>query len=65
MPVILSHEEVNIWMNPKNTKGIQSIINKSLLNKDKPVWKNVGFARIAPHVNNTKDKSVKCLMSIE
>jgi len=35
MPVILSHEEVNVWMNPKNTKDIQNIINKSILKKDK------------------------------
>ena len=65
MPVILSHEEVNIWMNPKNTKDIQSIINKSLLNKDKQVWKNIGFAKIAPYVNKLNDKSVKCLMTVD
>lgn len=65
MPVILSHEEVNIWMNPKNTKDIQNIIHKSLLKKEKEVWKNVGFARIAPHVNTLKEKSVKCLMTID
>jgi putative SOS response-associated peptidase YedK len=35
MPVILSHEEVNLWMNPKNTKDIQSIIHKSILKKEK------------------------------
>ena len=33
-------------MNPKNTKDIQNIIHKSLLKKDKEVWKNVGFAKI-------------------
>lgn len=51
MPVILSHEEVNLWINPKNTKDIQAIINKSLLKKDKQVWKNVGFAKVAPYVS--------------
>jgi putative SOS response-associated peptidase YedK len=65
MPVILSHEEVNVWMNPKNTKDIQNIIHKSLLKKDKQVWKNVGFAKIAPYVSNLKEKSVKCLMTID
>ena len=35
MPVILSHEEVNVWMNPKNTKDIQKIINNAILKKDK------------------------------
>ncbi len=65
MPVILSHEEVNVWMNPKNTKDIQTIIHKSLLNKEKEVWKNVGFAKIAPYVNTQKEKSVKCLMTFE
>ena len=65
MPVILSHEEVNVWMNPKNTKDIQNIIHKSILKKDKEVWKNVGFAKIAPYVNNLKDKSVKCIMNFE
>ena len=52
-------------MNPKNTKDIQSIINKSLLNKDKQVWKNIGFAKIAPYVNKLNDKSVKCLMTVD
>jgi len=65
MPVILSHEEVNLWMNPKNTKDIQNIISKSLLKKDKEVWKNVGFARVAPYVSNIKEKSVKCLMTVD
>jgi putative SOS response-associated peptidase YedK len=65
MPVILSHEEVNVWMNPKNTRDIQNIINRSLLKKDKQVWKNIGFARIAPHVNKLSEKSVKCLMTVE
>ena len=65
MPVILSHEEVNLWMNPRNTKDIQKIINNAILKKDKPVWKNVGFAKIAPYVNKLNEKSVKCLMSFE
>ena len=65
MPVILSHEEINVWLNPKNTKDIQNIINKSLLNKEKQVWKNVGFAKLGPHVSNTKEKSAKCLMTYE
>ena len=33
MPVILSHEEVNLWLNPKNTKIINDVIQKSLLKK--------------------------------
>ena len=52
-------------MNPKNTKDIQAIIHKSLLKKEKEVWKNVGFAKIAPYVNTQKEKSVKCLMTFE
>lgn len=52
-------------MNPKNTKEIQKIIHQSILKKDKEVWKNVGFAKIAPNVNNRSDKSVKCLMTYE
>jgi hypothetical protein len=52
-------------MNPKNTKDIQKVIHNSLLKKDKQVWKNVGFARIAPYVNKLNDKSVKCLMTFE
>lgn len=51
MPVMLSPEEVELWLDPKNTKDIQNIINKSLLDKEKPLWKNVGFAQLAPHVN--------------
>jgi putative SOS response-associated peptidase YedK len=65
MPVILSHEEVNLWMNPKNTKDIQNIISKSLLKKDKEVWKNVGFAKVAPYVSQKSEKTVKCLMTVE
>ena len=65
MPVILSHEEVNLWMNPKNTKDIQNIIHKSLMKKDKEVWKNVGFAKVAPYVSKINQKSVKCLMTFE
>jgi putative SOS response-associated peptidase YedK len=33
MPVFLSHEEVNLWLNPKNTKIINDVIQKSLLKK--------------------------------
>ena len=65
MPVILSHEEVNLWMNPRNTKDIQHIINNALLKKDKQIWKNVGFAKVAPYVSKTNEKSVKCLMTFE
>jgi putative SOS response-associated peptidase YedK len=65
MPVFLSHEEVNLWMNPRNTKDISAILSKSILNKEKQVWKNVGFARVAPHVSNIKEKSIKCLMTID
>ena len=54
MPVILSHEEVNLWMNPKNTKIINEVIQKSLLNKEKQVWKNVGCAKLAPYVSSIK-----------
>jgi hypothetical protein len=65
MPVILSHEEVNLWMNPKNTKIINEVINKSLLKKEKQVWKNIGCAKLAPYVSSIKEKSNKCLMTIE
>jgi len=52
-------------MNPKNTKDIQKIIQKSLLKKDKEIWKNVGFAKLAPYVSKINEKSVKCLMTYE
>ena len=52
-------------MNPKNTKDIQKIIQQSLLKKDKEIWKNVGFAKIAPYVSKINEKGVKCLMTFE
>jgi putative SOS response-associated peptidase YedK len=35
MPAILSHEDVNLWLNPKNTKIINEVIHNSLLKKNK------------------------------
>jgi putative SOS response-associated peptidase YedK len=54
MPVILSHEEVNVWLHPKNTKVLNDVINKSLLKKEKEIWKNVGCAKLAPYVSSIK-----------
>ncbi len=51
MPVILTHGEVELWLDPKNTRDINTIIQKSLTNKNKPLWKNIGFAKLAPYVN--------------
>ena len=65
MPVILSHEEVNLWMNPRNTKIINDVIQKSLLQKDKQVWKNIGVAKLAPYVSSIKEKTNKCLITYE
>ncbi len=64
MPVILTAGEVELWLDPKNTKDINVVIQKSLTNKSKPIWKNVGFAKLAPYVNKREDKTNKCLMSI-
>ena len=52
-------------MNPKNTKIINDVIQKSLLKKEKQVWKNIGCAKLAPYVSSIKEKSSKCLMTIE
>jgi hypothetical protein len=52
-------------MNPKNTKIINDVIQKSLLDKKKQVWKNVGCAKLAPYVSSIKEKSSKCLMTID
>lgn len=65
MPVILSDEDVEVWLNPNNTKEIASILRNSLLKKDKEIWKNIGFTRLAPHVNSIKEKSKKCIMTYE
>lgn len=65
MPAILSEAEVELWLDPKNTKNIQQIIKDSICNKEKPLWKNIGFAELAPHVNKREEKSVKCLMTVE
>lgn len=65
MPVILSQKEVQMWLDPKNTQNINTIINKSLLNKEKSIWKNIGFAQVAPYVNKINEKSIKCMMSLD
>lgn len=64
MPVILSPSEVELWLDPKNTKDINIIIQKCLTNKDKAIWKNVGLAKLAPYVSKREEKSIKCLMTI-
>lgn len=51
MPVILSPSEVELWLDPKNTKDINFIIQKCLASKDKVIWKNIGLAKLGPHVN--------------
>lgn len=65
MPVMLTSSEVELWLDPKNTKDINNIIHRSLLDVNKPLWKNVGFAEVAPYVNKRDNKSVKCLMTVE
>lgn len=65
MPVILSHGEVELWLDPKNTRDINQIIQKCLVNRDKAIWKNIGLAKLAPYVNKREEKSNKCLMTIE
>lgn len=65
MPVILTPEDVEVWLNPDNTKQIAKIIENSFSGKDKPIWKDIGFTRIAPHVNTIKEKSAKCIMTYE
>jgi hypothetical protein len=51
-------------LDPKNTKDINIIIQKSLTNKTKPIWQNIGLAKLAPYVNKREEKTNKCLMTI-
>ena len=65
MPVILSPEDVEEWLNPDNTKIIGQIIESSFLGKEKEGWKGIGTTKVAPHVNSIKEKSGKCIMTFE
>jgi hypothetical protein len=65
MPVILSPGEVELWLNPKNTRDINFIIQRCLNNKEKCIWKGIGCAKVAPYVNKREEKGVKCLMTME
>jgi putative SOS response-associated peptidase YedK len=65
MPVVLSPGEVELWLDPKNTRDINIIIHRCLNNKDKCLWKGIGCAKIAPYVNKKEEKGVRCLMTAE
>jgi putative SOS response-associated peptidase YedK len=63
MPVLLEEDEVDLWINTKNS--FHEIIDRKILNQQKKIWGEVDHYRCAPHVNSIKEKSEKCLLSLE
>ncbi|CAD8134458.1 unnamed protein product [Paramecium pentaurelia] len=63
MPVLLEDDEIDLWINPKI--GFFDIIDKKILNSQKKIWGQVQVTKVAPYVNNIKEKSEKCLITLE
>lgn len=64
MPVILDEDELDMWLDCKKYR-FENIINKEILNPKKEKWNSLFFYQLAPYVGDIKNKTDKCLMSIE
>lgn len=54
MPVILSPEDVKLWLDPSNDKVIAKIVEEVFLAKEKDAWKNIDVIKLAPYINSIK-----------
>jgi putative SOS response-associated peptidase YedK len=52
MPVILSPEDVEVWLDPKNDDQILRVVENCLICKEKAIWKDIGITKLGPHVSN-------------
>ena len=64
MPVILADDEIDIWLNPENNP-FNKIVDSQILNEKKEKWKNMKMIKIAPYVNDLKNKTEKCILSYD
>lgn len=65
MPVILSPDDVKLWLDEENSNVITKIVEEVFLGKDKEIWESIETTKLAPHVNSIKEKSIKCIMTFE
>ena len=65
MPVILSPDEVKLWLDPSNDDIISKVVEQCFLPKDKGIWNSIQMTKLAPYVNSVKEKSAKCIMNYE
>jgi len=64
MPIFLEENEIDKWLNSDKYKFNQ-IFDKEILDGSKSKWSNVDFYPIGPYVNNIKNKTDQCLMSLD
>mmetsp|Transcript_34921 Transcript_34921/g.31450 ORF Transcript_34921/g.31450 Transcript_34921/m.31450 type:complete len:200 (+) Transcript_34921:227-826(+) len=64
MPVVLDEDEIDMWVDCKNYR-FEDIIDREILNQKKEKWNDLYYYQLAPYVGDMKNKTEKCLMSIE
>ena len=63
MPVILSEDLLDLWLNTDNK--YMDFIDKKILHESNSAYEDLKFYKLAPYVNKIKNKDVKCLMTKE
>jgi len=64
MPVLLDESEIDTWLNVDKYK-FEKIFEKDIMDEKKEKWKKIQFYPIGPYVNDIKNKTAQCLMTLE
>ena len=64
MPVFLDESEIDMWINTDEYK-FEKIIDKYILNEKSEKWNQLAYYRIGPCINDLKNKTSDCLMSVD
>jgi len=65
MPVLLDESEIDMLLNVDKYK-FEKIFEKEIMDKKKmEKWKRIQFYPIGPYVNDIKNKTPQCLMTLE
>lgn len=64
MPILLDKSEIDMWISSERNK-FDDIIDRYILKDSAEKWDQLSFYRVAPFVNDPKNKNERCLMSME
>ena len=64
MPVFLDEDEIDMWLDCDKYK-FEKIFDNIIMDETKAKWKNLTFYPVGFYVNDVKNKTEQCLMTIE